>query len=254
MSNYRWVSPKHTESHYQAVRLTQEAEDLFTSDDRGAKRDAVEPLELADDCLARLSEALMKEKGEWRMIESHNDEALICKAAASLLGEEALLRMAIEECSELTAKISKVLRREYRKELISKADLAEDVADVQIMMDQLCEVVGPESVSKWKEYKLHRLKTRLKTRNVFVDYEPPNFSVDRAPSNSFSISVYHLYSLHKDGGNKKRIKKASGDTGRKELEEKAVELAKSTGSSAYTMFGANGEYLQEPRELFRGSK
>lgn len=177
------------------------------------------------------------------MIESRNDEALICKAAVSLLGEEALLRMSIEECSELTAKICRFLRRQYRPELISKADLAEKVADVQIMMDQLREIVGPESVSKWKEYKLDRLKTGLKTRNVFVDYEFPDFSA----------SDYSLYSLHKAGGNKKKIKKASGGTGRKELEEEAVSLAKAIGSSAYTWFGDNGEYLREPRELFLGS-
>ena len=177
------------------------------------------------------------------MIESRNDEALICKAAVSLLGEEALLRMSIEECSELTAKICRFLRRQYRHELISKADLAEEVADVQIMMDQLREIVGQESVSKWKEYKLDRLKTGLKTRNVFVDYELPDFSA----------SDYSLYSLHKAGGNKKKIKKASGDTGRKELEEEAVSLAKAIGSSAYTWFGDNGEYLREPRELFLGS-
>ena len=174
------------------------------------------------------------------MIESHNDEALICKAAASLLGEEALLRMAIEDCSELTDKISLLLRRQYRPELISKANLAEEVADVQIIMEQLCEIVGQESVSKWKSYNLDMLKTGLKTRNVFVDYEFPDSSV----------SDYFLYSLHKAGGNKKIIKKASGDTGRKELEEKAVELAKAIGSSAYTMFGANGEYLRDPRELW----
>ena len=177
------------------------------------------------------------------MIESRNDEALICKAAVSLLGEEALLRMSIEECSELTAKICRFLRRQYRPELISKADLAEQVADVQIMMDQLREIVGPESVSKWKEYKIDRIKTGLKTRNVFVDYESPDFSA----------SDYSLYSLHTAGGNKKKIKKASGDTGRNELEEEAVSLAKAIGSSAYTWFGANGEYLREPRELFRGS-
>ena len=169
-----------------------------------------------------------------------NPEALICKAAASLLGEEALLRMAIEECSELTARICKVLRREYRRELISKTDLAEEVADVQIIMEQLCEIVGPEIVFKWKEYKLGILKNRLRTRNIFVDYE----FLDS------SVSDYFLYSLHKDGGNKKKIKKASGDTGRKELEEKAVSLAEAIGSSAYTWFGANGEYLREPRKLW----
>lgn len=170
-----------------------------------------------------------------------NPEALICKAAASLLGEEALLRMAIEDCSALTVKISRLLRRQYRPELISKADLAEEVADVQVIMEQLCEIVGQESVSKWKSYNLDMLKTGLKTRNVFVDYEFPD---------SFSVSDYSLYSLHKAGGNKKRIKKASGDTGRKELEEKAVSLAEAIGSSAYTWFGANGEYLREPRKLW----
>ena len=172
-------------------------------------------------------------------------EALVCKAAASLLGEEALLRMAIEECSELTVKICRFLRRQYRPDLISKADLAEEVADVQIMMDQLREIVGPESVSKLKEYKLDRLKTGLQTRNVFVDYLFPD---------SFSASDYFLYSLHRGGGNKKIIKKASGDTGRKELEEEAISLAKAIGSSAYTMFGANGEYLREPRELFHEAR
>ena len=130
---------------------------------------------------------------EGQMIESHNDEAIICKAAAILFGEEALLRMAIEECSELTVKISRLLRRQYRPELISKANLAEAVADVQIIMEQLCEIVGPESVSKWKEYNLDGLKTGLRTRNVFVDYEFPD---------SFSGSDYSLYSLHKAGGNK----------------------------------------------------
>ena len=73
-------------------------------------------------------------------------------------GSKAQLTVAIEELSELIKEICKVKRG------IGNVDnLAEEVADVEIMCEQLRYIFEIDSVvDSWKEAKLTRLADRLK--------------------------------------------------------------------------------------------
>ena len=73
-------------------------------------------------------------------------------------GKTGQLTVAIEELSELTKEICKTLRNIGHTER-----LAEEVADVEIMCEQLRYIFAiDEAVDDWKEYKLRRLADRLK--------------------------------------------------------------------------------------------
>lgn len=71
-------------------------------------------------------------------------------------GREAQLMMAIEECSELIKDLTKL----YRGDTVDQ-NVAEEVADVEIMMRQLRVLFGEETVESYKQRKLDRLESRL---------------------------------------------------------------------------------------------
>jgi NTP pyrophosphatase (non-canonical NTP hydrolase) len=77
------------------------------------------------------------------------------KLAIKTYGLETQLRQTQEECAELITSISHSIRG--RKSVRS---IAEEVADMEIMLGQLRTVIGPEIV-RWKKLKLHRLRQRL---------------------------------------------------------------------------------------------
>lgn len=73
-------------------------------------------------------------------------------------GSKAQLTVAIEELSELIKEICKVKRG-----LGDLTNLAEEVADVEIMCEQLRYIFDIDTVvDEWKESKLVRLQNRLK--------------------------------------------------------------------------------------------
>lgn len=73
-------------------------------------------------------------------------------------GVNGQLTVAVEELSELTKEICKMLRN-----IGNINDLAEEVADVEIMCEQLRHIYSiDEDVDDWKKYKLNRLANRLK--------------------------------------------------------------------------------------------
>lgn len=73
-------------------------------------------------------------------------------------GVNGQLTVAVEELSELTKEICKTLRNIWNTN-----DLAEEVADVEIMCEQLRYIFSiDEDVNDWKTYKLNRLANRLK--------------------------------------------------------------------------------------------
>ena len=81
--------------------------------------------------------------------------------AIKQFGEEAQLRQATEECAELIQAITKVQRYGSRVRRID--NLIEELADVQIMMEQVMQMYNLESlVSEVKREKLQRLRKRLK--------------------------------------------------------------------------------------------
>jgi len=67
-------------------------------------------------------------------------------------GEEAQMLMAIEECSELIQALTKVWRGKH-----SKSNIEEEIADVEIMIDQLKIIFDAGGVADWRKTKLERL-------------------------------------------------------------------------------------------------
>lgn len=73
-------------------------------------------------------------------------------------GADAQLNVAIEELSELIKEICKMKRK-----IGYKDDLCEEIADVEIMCEQLRYIFSIDSeVNDWKQYKLERLARILK--------------------------------------------------------------------------------------------
>lgn len=88
--------------------------------------------------------------------------------AIELWGEEAQMLMAIEEMAELTDKLTKYMRGRN----VKIESLAEEVADVRIMMEQLEVILGRRD---WRgntlcqfiyDKKLERLKERIQESNL----------------------------------------------------------------------------------------
>lgn len=83
--------------------------------------------------------------------------------AITAYGAPAQMDMAVEEMAELTKALCKVKRVSCAAEAKAVLEnVVEEMADVQIMLDQLRIIFG-RSTAEAEEYKLERLKKRLDT-------------------------------------------------------------------------------------------
>ena len=82
------------------------------------------------------------------------DKIELYKKAIATYGKEAQIGMAFEEMGELIVALN-----HYKRDRSDIQSIKEEIADVQIMMEQLALIFG--SVNDIKEEKLIRLKTRL---------------------------------------------------------------------------------------------
>ena len=77
----------------------------------------------------------------------------ICKKAVRTFGENAQCIKAMEECGEMVHALA-------RKVLDQDPDLdniCEEIADVEILMEQMRVVFGDAFIDKWKQNKLEKL-------------------------------------------------------------------------------------------------
>ena len=82
----------------------------------------------------------------------------IYERAISAWGEEAQLKMAIEECAELIVKLAKLGRFKNGSQI---DDVVDEIADVEIMMAQLRLIFGDNAVDDRKKAKLEMLRALL---------------------------------------------------------------------------------------------
>lgn len=82
----------------------------------------------------------------------------VYRAAAQKWGAEAQIDQAIEECAELI-----VALRHARRGRCGAAEVAEEIADVEIMMGQLRVVFGSAAVDTAKQSKLDRLASLVRS-------------------------------------------------------------------------------------------
>ena len=87
----------------------------------------------------------------------------IMQQAIETYGVQAQCDVAIEEMAELTKAIVKIRRvaDDYEKTQAALENLLEEIADVDIMIDQLKIMWGPKQVEEYRKKKLERLERRL---------------------------------------------------------------------------------------------
>ena len=88
-----------------------------------------------------------------------NKEQAILQCAINIYGVDAQIDIAVEECSELIKALMK-FRRGSGEETTAH-DVCEEIADVEIMVDQLQLVFDSEYVDFVREEKIKRLERRL---------------------------------------------------------------------------------------------
>ena len=87
-----------------------------------------------------------------------NEETVFSTAILNY-GETSQIHMALEEMSELAKELCKAMRYSKQK---YKSKVAEEVADVEIMLEQIKMIFGiNEDVEMWRLDKVVRLKERL---------------------------------------------------------------------------------------------
>ena len=88
-------------------------------------------------------------------------EMSIYQGAIAKWGEDAQMKMVLEEMSELQKEICKLWRGKDNRDAI-----AEEVADVEIMLDQLKLMLDiPHQVDRHRQNKLQRLQERLEGKS-----------------------------------------------------------------------------------------
>ena len=86
---------------------------------------------------------------------TENEKSLYDKAIKKW-GVDSQVYMAYEEMGELLSALNKLLRKR-----VTVDDVITEIADVQIMTEQLALIFGQEKVETEKERKLKRLEERL---------------------------------------------------------------------------------------------
>ena len=95
------------------------------------------------------------------------DGESIMRKAIDTYGVEAQCDVAVEEMAELTKAIVKIRRvaDDYEKTQAALDNLLEEIADVDIMIDQLKIMWGPKQVEEYRRKKLARLDRRLEDKH-----------------------------------------------------------------------------------------
>lgn len=95
------------------------------------------------------------------------DDERIMQQAIETYGVQAQCDVAIEEMAELTKAIMKIRRvaDDYGKTQAALDNLLEEIADVDIMIDQMKIMWGPKQVEEYRRRKLERLAKRLEDKH-----------------------------------------------------------------------------------------
>ena len=83
------------------------------------------------------------------------------KRCIDIWGEDAQIKMCIEEMSELTKELCKNWRKSKMNTPEQIDHICEEIADVQNMVDQMQVIFGVEKVEKYRKEKIERTQKRL---------------------------------------------------------------------------------------------
>ena len=83
------------------------------------------------------------------------------KRCIDVWGEDAQIKMCIEEMSELTKELCKNWRKVKRNTPEQIDHICEEIADVQNMVDQMQLIFGEAKVDEYREMKIKRTEKKL---------------------------------------------------------------------------------------------
>lgn len=127
-----------------------------------------DPKEVAADIQYAIQKLLDSHKIEYAEQEINSKDRLIYRLALDTYGAEAQTIMVFEEMAELQKELCKHARGTDNLEAI-----AEEIADVQIMLEQMIELHGCEdAVLCYKRHKLERLAERIEKAREADSPEP----------------------------------------------------------------------------------
>ena len=90
-----------------------------------------------------------------------NDNREFYKRCIDIWGEDAQIKMCIEEMSELTKELCKNWRKGKNNTPEQIRNICEEIADVQNMADQMQMIFGEELVENFRKEKIERTMKRL---------------------------------------------------------------------------------------------
>lgn len=138
----------------QHIKVQYRSEELTISEMCGRMDDLREENELLRDALAEMNETSDRTSRDER----------IMRQAVETYGVQAQCDVAIEEMAELTKALMKTRRvpdDDHAAQEHARSNVIEEIADVEIMIDQLKIMYGEHYVNAVREQKLVRLESRL---------------------------------------------------------------------------------------------
>ena len=84
---------------------------------------------------------------------SKKDQREICFKAVRTFGENAQCIKAMEECGEIIHALARKVQGQYP----DFDNICEEIADVEILMEQMRVICGDAFIDKWKQNKLEKL-------------------------------------------------------------------------------------------------
>lgn len=84
-------------------------------------------------------------------------------------GRQAQIDMMIEECAELILALHKLTKRKCHPHSVPEklSNVCEELADVQIMINQMKALFGNEEIDTWYNVKMERLQNLLNGNSSF---------------------------------------------------------------------------------------
>lgn len=92
------------------------------------------------------------------------EQSVICRKAIETFGADHQKLLAIEECSELINALAK-----EKRDRVNEADIITEIADVQIMCEQLAQMYGQRKVALERFRKLRRLQRTINRHGKLFD-------------------------------------------------------------------------------------
>lgn len=109
-----------------------------------------------------------------------DDDRRVLKDAVAMWGKDAQAMMLVEETGEMLHALARSYRCHSEEEAAQrKAELIEEIADVQVLLDQFKLILGESAVQEEYARKLARLRGKLQVYKAAREKEGKHIDLDK---------------------------------------------------------------------------